>query len=208
MSNSVYLSRGVFNLLISSLVVAAVVLFFMAASIFEPAQIIAINPTILMIGSLIVAVGGTVMASRCESTVMQVFGFVLVPVALGVASTLWLHSVDGQVLYEAMLMTIAATAVMAILSALFPNFFLKISGILFMTLLVIIVISIVGIFIAGFDFTWINALSLLVFMGLLGVDFVVARNSPPTVGAAISISVSMFIDLINIMMSITSLTDD
>lgn len=208
MSNSNYLPRGVFNFLICALVGAAVVIFFTAASFLEPAQFQTINPTFLMIGGLVGALVGAFMASGSSNTVIQSVGFVLVPAALGLMSTQWLYAIDGQVLYEAMLMTAAAVAVMAILSAMFPSFFMKISGILIMSLLVIIVVSIVGLFVAGFDHTWINAISLVIFMGLLGVDFVVARNSPPTLSIAISISVSLFLDIINILMNITSLTDD
>lgn len=161
-----------------------------------------------MIGCFVAALAGAFMASSSRNTVVQIIGFTLVPIALGIMSRQWLYAVDGQVLYEAMLMTAAAVAIMAILSAMFPNFFMRISGILIISLLVIIVVSLVGLFVAGFDYTWINAISLLVFMGLLGVDFVIARNSPPTVSIAIAISVSMFLDIINILMNITSLTDD
>ncbi|KDM90959.1 hypothetical protein EA58_14485 [Photobacterium galatheae] len=167
-----------------------------------------ISPIILFLGTFLVAVLGSVMAGVRGNIPVQLIGFSLVPIALGFISAPWFASVEHEILYEAGVLTLLALGVMMIASAMFPAFFQRIMGFLMIALIGLILVSLVAVFFLKIEMTLIHILSVVIFMGFLGFDLVMARTVEPTLTNAIALSTSIFIDLLNIFMNLAQLLGD
>lgn len=201
-------NRSTFNFALSGLVALASLMYFGVASAVDPSLIASFSPLVLMIGVLIVAIAGSVMANMRGNVPVQLIGFALIPIAFGFISSPWLAKVDNSILYEAGVLTLLALGVMMIASALFPEFFKRIVGLLVVALIGLILVSVVSIFFLDIDMTFIHIISMVIFMGFLGYDLVLSREVDPTFSNAIALSSSIFIDLLNIFMNLVQILGD
>lgn len=208
LTNTQQVSRSTFNFYIITLVGLSFALFFTVGSLVDPALIAGISPLPLFIGAIVAMFGSIALCHMKGSIPLQLLGLALLPSIMGAISSPWLASVDKGLLYEAGLMTLMAAAIMFMLSAAFPDFFIRIRGLLVGALIALIVVSVASMFFFDMNMTLYHGVAIVIFLGFLAYDFIMARNLEPTLSNAIIVSASLFIDLLNILRHVYELLED
>jgi FtsH-binding integral membrane protein len=92
---------------------------------------------------------------------------------------------------------------MSMLAIIFPNFFSKIGGALFISLIGLVVVRIAQCFIPVLaNLTIIDWISAGIFSLYVGFDWWRANNVPKTFDNAIDIALDLYLDIINLFLSI------
>lgn len=193
---------------ICGLVIVAALIYFAVAINVDPQIVLKLSPMARIIGVLLSVVLGTLLVNSSSSLILQMVGFSITPAVLGIVSAPWWASVNLNTAYEAGLLVVVAATVMGVLSGLFPKFFIKIRGILFGSLIALIIVGLLGSFVFSINMTLYHVAAIVIFMGLLGYDLAVARRAAPTLQNAFIIASSVFLDLLNLFMHIYSAIDD
>lgn len=201
-------SRSTFNLYLCVLVCLTFGVFFTVGFSVDPLLLSNIGTIGLVAITLIGVFLSCAMCQMKGNTPIQLIGLMMLPIIMGVISSPWLATANTDILYEAALTTGMAASIMFMLSVTFPDFFMKIRGILFGALIALVLVGIASIFFFDMNMTVYHLCSLVIFLGFLGYDFVLARNTEPTLSNAIILSSSLFIDLLNIFRSIYGLIED
>ncbi|MDK9790639.1 Bax inhibitor-1 family protein [Vibrio sp. D431a] len=201
-------SRSTFNIYLSLLVLATFAVYFSVGFSLDPTIITDIGFIPLMAGSLLTMIVAVFMCNMIGNIPIQLTGLFLLGSIMGAISSPWLAMVDKSILVEAGGLTLIAAAIMSVLSAIYPNFFIRIRGILMAALIALILVSIASIFLFEMDMTMYHFAALIIFLGFLGYDFVQARSLEPTISNAIVLAASLFIDLLNILRHIYELLED
>lgn len=206
--NADYLSDNVFLATLCLLVMLAGGIYFTVAINVSPTLVSQLNP-LIMLG---VALGGIVLGSLLINVAgkipVQLVGFIIIPSVFGFISSPWVTNADPNILYEAALLTAMSCAIMFVLSGVFPTFFIKIRGILFGALIALIIVGVLSVFVFNIDMTVYHLAAVVIFLGFLGYDLVMARRTERTLSNAIILSSRLFIDLINLLIHFYALLDD
>lgn len=200
--------RAAFNLALIGLTTMMAILFLISATIIDPSVFAEGSMNTYAIAALIASVVAIVITHKTKNTWTALIASAVVPVVLGALASARIQQMDAGVATESALLLSGLAAVMWVLSSMFSVFFKRIIGVLTISLIALIVVGILGMFIFEINMTMYHIASLVIFSGMLGYDFVRARESEPTLRNAIALSLSLFLDLINLYFSITSLTGD
>lgn len=144
--------------------------------------------------------------SQSSSALISFAGLNLVAGAFGVllgpvlASYKVLHP---GLITETVELTAGVTAVMALSGFLFPNFYSKIGGALFLGLLAAVGVSVVTLFIPSlFTVTWIHMAIAALFGLYIGFDMWRASSMPATLDNAVDVSVALYLDVLNLFLQL------
>ncbi|WP_210498295.1 Bax inhibitor-1 family protein [Vibrio crassostreae] len=194
------MSRSAFNSVISILVALASIVFFTVASFTDPATVAGMNSILLFVVLIVGLLGIMWLVHSVTNPAIKTALFLAIPALLGFTSSPWLSSTDSAIMYEAAGLTAMSAVVMMLLSAKFPDFFTRIQGILTGALIALIVVGIVGAFFMHIHMGIYHFISIVIFLGFLGYDFVLARTMEPTYDNAVVLALNFFIDLLNLFM--------
>ena len=156
------LTRGSYNLLMGGLVAAGFVVIALCGLLCSNASFlmsILQNYVFYAIGSLAVSIGGFVVimrGMRREGFGMALAGYAMVVVSMGFTTGLILPFYDLPSIANAFVGTAIIAAVFTLAGGLWPQFFARIQGVLTVSLLALIVVSIVGLFMGG---TWVGSIT-------------------------------------------------
>lgn len=204
------LTRGSYNLLMGGLVAAGFVVIALCGLLCTNVSFlmsILQNYVFYAIGSLAVSIGGFVFimrGMRREGFGMALAGYAMVVVSMGFTTGLILPFYDLPSIANAFVGTAIIAAVFTLAGGLWPQFFARIQGVLTVSLLALIVVSIVGLFM-GADMGWLDYAVVLVFCGFIGWDTYRAQQCEPTVKMAIFNAVNIWLDLVNVFIRILSI---
>jgi len=87
----------------------------------------------------------------------------------------------------------------------YPNLFRSMGGTLFYCLLGLVLVRILAIFIPGLNLTIIDYFSAGLFSLYIGYDMFRASEASRTFGSSLKIAVSLYLDILNLFMSILSI---
>lgn len=164
----------------------------------------------LGIGLVVPMVG--VFLSNTEEPLLSFIGLNLVTGGLGaILGPLLAHYKIAQpgVITEAVTITAIVTGVMAVSGVLFPRFYSKIGGALFMGLLAVLVVYIAAIFIPALaHFKPIYYVSAGLFSLYVGYDMWRASTIPSTLANAVDVAVSLYLDIVNLFLAILRISSD
>lgn len=203
-----YAPRTAFNFVLIGLTAMMTILFLIAATTIDPSFFSEGSTNAYSLVALGAALVAIIISHKTKSTWTALIASAVVPVVLGAMASARIQHLDAGVATESALLVSGLAAVMWALSSMFAGFFKRIIGILTISLIALIVIAILGMFAFDINMTMYHIASLVIFSGMLGYDFVRARESEPTLRNAIALSLSLFLDLINLYFSITSLSGD
>ena len=201
------ISRRTFNLIMGLTVIYGIVLnIVMCKYCFALAM--SINPIVLMIGYLICGIVGVMIAQKSDNPVISFVGYNLLVVPLGLILSIIIASyggIDSPIVMKAFMLTLEITAIMVVAAVLFPNFFARIGGFLFVALIALFVVSIVEMFLRS-NSLFVSYIAAIIFSLYIGYDIYRAQRTSSTVDHAIDAALSVYLDIINLFMRILSIT--
>ncbi len=166
------------------------------------------NPNILLflgIG-LLVPLLGILLSGKSDNPALSFIGFNMVALPfgalLGPILAAYKVAMPG-VVTQAVELTALITAVMTVSGVLFPNFYSKIGGALFMALLCLVAVALVSLFVPALAaFTPIHYVAAGIFALYIGFDMWRASTVPSTVDNAVDVAVALYLDVINLFLRI------
>lgn len=155
----------------------------------------------MIIGYFVSVIAGTVMIRKSDNPVVDLIGYALIVIPMGIIITPFLSMYSIETLQYAFCVMGFVALVMIGISYAFPNFMLSIGRMLFGCLVIGLVAEIVmwalGFSSGIFDFFFIG-----IFCGYIGYDWAVAQKRPKTVDDAIDSASMIYVDLINLLIRI------
>jgi FtsH-binding integral membrane protein len=155
-----------------------------------------------IIGYFVCCFAGIMIFTKSDNPLMSFVGYNLVVVPFGLIVNIVVAQYDPGLVLEAVQVTGLVTLVMMCLGSLFPRFFFKIAGALFMALLAVIVIELLAIFVFNWDRNIIDWAVAIIFCGYIGYDWARANAIPKTYDNAVDSAAAIYMDVINLFLRI------
>lgn len=175
--------------------------------LFAAPLVTGIHPIAVLIGYFICVIVGSILANKSSKPAISFLGYNLIVVPIGVLLTLVLPEYNADHILMAALLTGIITAIMILLSMTFPNFFSKLGGALFWSLLICLIVEIFA-FLFGYRGDLFSLLFVGIFSLYIGYDWYRAQAYAKTVDNAIDSAIDLYVDIINIFMDILDLLDN
>jgi FtsH-binding integral membrane protein len=156
----------------------------------------------LLVG-LAIPILGILLSTSSEPLVSFAgFNLVVIPSAAILGPALQQYEVAHTgIVAECAMLTGAVACVMAMTGLLFPNFYRSIGGMLFGALLTLLVVLIISLFVPALaNFGVIQWGAAVLFALYIGFDMWRASDIPATLDNAIDVSVSLYLDIINLFL--------
>lgn len=163
-----------------------------------------INPVLFLIGYFACAVIGCCMSGFSKNPIISFIGYNLVVVPYGLAISICVQEYGGissTIVVEAFLITMCITGAMTLLGVLKPEFCSKLGGILFASLIGIILAELVML-IMGIDNIAISWISAVVFSLYISYDVYRSQAYPPTLDNAVDSALDIYLDIANLFLDI------
>lgn len=163
------------------------------------------HPTTLefLLVGLVLPFAGIFM-SASKSAFVSFLGFNLVAIPFGAILGPLLAAyklAQPGVVGEAAMLTAVVTGAMAITGLMFPDFYKSIGGYLFASLFTLLVVIVLSFFIpALMELSIISYLAAGLFALYIGYDMYRASEIPATMDNAVDVSVSLYLDIINLFL--------
>ncbi len=167
------------------------------------------NPGLLFIigvGLVIPIIG--IFVSTNDNLFISFLGYNMITIPFGLCMG-WINaSVESTIVQDAVTITLLVSVIMGSLGIMFPRVFEKIGGFLFYALLGLIIVRILQIFIPALQhLTVIDYISAGIFSLYIGYDMHRATVVSRTIENALHVSISLYLDIINLFMSILGILD-
>lgn len=167
----------------------------------------AIDPVVFLIGYLVSALVGALIANKSSNPAISFVGYNLIVVPVGLLLAIVLPGYDARQIFLAALLTGVVTLVMMLLTVSFPNFFASLGSTLFWSLLICVAVEFIALLLGygGDIFNWIFV---AIFSLYIGYDWHRAQVYSKTVDNAIDSAVDLYLDIINVFLRILDLLDN
>jgi FtsH-binding integral membrane protein len=158
--------------------------------------------TIIFVG-LVIPILGIIIAVKSSNPFISFIGYNMVVIPFGIILAPVLQQYSKDVIQNAFTLTAIDVITMSMLAVIFPNFFSKIGGAIFISLIGLVVVRIAQCFIPVLaNLTIIDWISAGIFSLYVGFDWWRANNVPKTFDNAIDIALDLYLDIINLFLSI------
>lgn len=165
------------------------------------------NPILLYGGYIVCVIAGCIIVNVSHKPLISFLGYNLVVLPLGAVLSVALSGYDTRIIFQACGLTGSVTVIMLCLSALFPNFFLRIGRVLFFSLFAVLLVGMFGIFL-GIPLSFYSWLSAGIFSLYIGFDWARANRYPHTLDNAVDAACDLYIDIVNLFMDILAIISD
>ncbi len=165
-------------------------------------SIAAINPWIFFIGYAASCFFGMYLFTKSDSPFISFIGYNFVVVPFGLIINMVVSQYKPELVIQAVQVTGMVTFLMMVLGSMFPKFFQKIAGALTITLLIVIVVEVIGIFVFKTHHSIFDWIIVMIFCGYIGYDWSRANQIPKTVDNAIDSAAALYMDIINLFIRI------
>lgn len=163
-----------------------------------------INPILFLILYFVLCFAGCIISRRSNNPVISFLGYnmVVIPMGMLVSTAVYIYGGIGSgVVIVAFADTLAITVLMIAGSLIFPQFFSKLGGVLFMGLIGIIICGVISL-IFHVDSIVISLIAAGIFSLYIGYDFWRSQQFPKTVDNAIDCALDIYVDIINLFIRI------
>lgn len=208
--HSATLSRRAYNLIMGGMVLLGFVVIALCASIagtYDFQVMLSQHYQAIMIASIAVPIAGIVAlvaGMRGKGLALPLLGYALIVGSIGFTTGIILPFYSLPSIMNAFVGTILIAALFTLLGVSFPSFFARIQGALIAVLLGLILVSIAGRFM-GVAMSWLDYIILVVFSGFIAYDTYQSQQCEPTVKMAVLFAVNIWLDLVNIFLSLLSI---
>lgn len=162
----------------------------------------------LVLFTFILSIAGIILFTHSEKPLISLIGVSILSFFMGLSIGPVIAYYQVNDVITALVLTVAVTLGMAVLGVLLPNVIAKLSGILFVGLLILLVgyfsvgiLSIFGISNAG-ALTVLDWLALVIFSLYIWYDWSRAMKLPKTIDNAIDVSGALIVDIVNLFLTL------
>lgn len=163
----------------------------------------------LLFFALVLPFGGIALSMWSNNALVSFVGFNMVAGGFGLllGPVLAAYNVaEPGLVTEAARLTGIVTGVMAVSGLMFPGFYSRIGGALFMGLLCAVGVSFLTLFIPGlFEITLIHVAVAGLFALYIGYDMHRASQIPATLDNAVDVAVSLYLDIVNLFLRVLTI---
>jgi hypothetical protein len=161
----------------------------------------------MIICGLVLPLIGIFVAQNANPVVAFIgYNLVVAPMGLVLGPVANVYAPD--VVANAAMITGMITGLMVIAGFTYPNLFKSLGGVLFYSLLGLLIIRILAIFIPALNFGFIDYIAAAIFSLYIGYDMYRASTIGRTWSNSIGVAVSLYLDIINLFLSILSIGND
>ena len=174
---------------------------------FVGTAILTVNPIVLLVGYLILAFAGTVIAAKSHNPLISFLGYNMVVVPFGLVITLMVEhygGINSVVVRDAFLYTMLVSVGMMACVMIAPGFFAKLGGAMLGVLIGLVVCEIV-LLILGVNQSWIDWIAAGVFSLYIGYDIYRSQQFPKTLDNAVDSALDIYMDIANLFIRILSI---
>lgn len=157
------------------------------------------NPGVLLIGYIVCCLAGILMSAFSRNPIVSFVGYNLVVIPIGALLSICIPMYDSGLIMSAIGATAIVTLAMIALSLSFPQFFDRLGGVLFASLLVACLTEIIFMLFGwgGDIFNWIFV---VIFSLYIGYDWNKAQKYPKTLDNAVDCALDLYLDIINLFL--------
>lgn len=162
------------------------------------------------IASIVATIGGLILMSvgkSKQSVPLSLTGYILFSLTFGFTVALTLSRYTTATITYAFGITACVSAIFLIAGVLFPEFFARIAGVLFVGLFAVIIVEVIATFFFHADQTIFDYIVIALFCGFLGYDSYLMSSDNPTVPNAIFHASNIYIDVVNVLIRVLSILD-
>jgi FtsH-binding integral membrane protein len=192
------MSDGTYNFTIGALLCWGLFVNWLMIQSITVESILAVPMWAFLVGYFVLSIAGVLIVGMSSNPLVGLIGYNMIVAAFGAILCLAVSFADPDVVFQAVQTTGLITAVMMFLGSMFPAFFKRISGALFISLLVMIVVELVQIFVLKATQGWTDWVVIMIFCGFIGHDWAVANEAPRNFKNALNGAVSLYMNIINI----------
>ena len=196
------ISTNVYNLVIGLVLCWGFLVNWIMLKTISHETIASINIWVFLIGYLASCFFGIYLFTKSDVPLVSFIGYNFVVVPFGLIINLVVYQYDPGLVLDAIRITGLVTFGMMILGSLFPAFFQRIRGALFVALIVVIIVEMIEIYIFGMHHGIIDWIVAVIFCGYIGYDWGRANRIPKTVDNAIDSAAALYMDIINLFLRI------
>jgi FtsH-binding integral membrane protein len=160
------------------------------------------NIWIMLLIGLAIPILGIVIAVKSNNPLVSFIGYNMVVIPFGFLLGPAVNQYSPDVVKNAMTMTAGIAIFMGLMGTMFPNFFSKIGGFLFVALFGLLLVMILQLFIPALRLGVIDYIGAGIFSLYIGFDMYRANHMPKTVDNAVDICVDLYLDIINLFLFI------
>lgn len=173
----------------------------------EPIMALAfrVNPWIIFIGYIVLAIIGIIMSAKSTNPVVSFIGFNLLVVPMGVMLCLMVPGLPAAIVTKALLLTGIVTATMVLLGIIKPDIFLSMGRTLFIAFLAAFIAELVATFLFHYQGSAFDWIFVILFSGYIGYDVAKSQAYPKTVDFAVDSALDIYIDIIGLFIRLLSL---
>lgn len=174
---------------------------------FVGTAIFTINPIVLLIGYLVLAFSGTVIAAKSNNPGISFLGYNMVVLPFGLIITLMVETYGGinsAIVTNAFLYTLLISVGMMACVMIVPAFFAKLGGALIGIVIGLVICEIV-LLLLGVHQSWIDWLIAGVFSLYVGYDIYRSQQFPKTLDNAVDSALDIYMDIANLFIRILSI---
>ena len=137
---------------------------------------------------------------------IRILAFHLIVVPFGPLMASILPAYAAEEVFLALVLTASITLCMIGISVFFPDFFLRLGGVLFLSLILVIIAEIVAL-ILGFHSSAFSVIGVLLFSLYIGFDWYRAQHHSKTLFSAIDCAIDLYLDITNLFLDLLDLID-
>ena len=166
-----------------------------------------LNPVVLIIGYVVLALSGTIIAAKSQKPLISFLGYNMVVVPFGLVISLLVSEyakIDPQIVTYAFLYTLLIAVAMMALVMIRPQFFAKLGGMLLAVLIGLVVCEAV-LAILGVQQQVTDWLVAGLFSLYIGYDIYRSQQFPKTLDNAVDSALDIYMDLANLFIRILSI---
>ena len=163
------------------------------------------NPLLMLVGYVVLCLAGVCMAHSSTNVGVSFLAYNMIVLPMGLVLSTTVYSYGGLsalVVIQAFNYTLIITAAMIGLSILFPAFFSRIGGILFGSLIGLLLSGIITVLIFRTYPIGLSYIGAIIFSLYIGYDFWKAQQFPKTATNAIACAVDIYLDMINLFLNL------
>ena len=196
------ISEGTFMGSIAGFISYGLVLTYIMASYFAPPMpsmwyLIGVGLIIPLLGCFI---------SSSDNLPLSFLGYNMIVLPIGLCLGPVANFVDPQIIQDAALLTAVITGIMGFAGITYPNIFKNLGGALFYSIIALVVVRVLQMFIPALaHLTIIDYIAAGIFSLYIGYDMYRSTLVGRTVGNALHIAVSLYLDIINLFLNILSI---
>lgn len=169
--------------------------------------ILNVSPVVLLVGYLVLAFGGVIIANKSHNPLVSFLGYNMVVIPFGLVISLAVYAYGGigsKVVTDAFLYTLLISVGMMACVMIAPGFFSKLGGALVGVLIGLVVCEVV-LLILGVQQAWMDWLAAGLFALYVGYDIYRSQQFPKTLDNAVDSALDIYMDIANLFLRILSI---